>query len=90
MKPRILSPILVFAAMLAASCAPQPLPTEAAIQPTQTAQPSTPLPTAAAGETPVIVAAAATSRGPDLEATDPSTVRLSAGQLQLVEFFRFT
>ncbi len=33
---------------------------------------------------------AATSRGPDLAATDPSTVSLASGQLQLVEFFRFT
>ena len=32
----------------------------------------------------------ATSRGPDLEATDPTTVNLASGQLQLVEFFRFT
>lgn len=32
----------------------------------------------------------ATSRGPDLHATDPSTVLLASGQLQLVEFFRFT
>ena len=32
----------------------------------------------------------ATSRGPDLEATDPTTVRLASGGLQLVEFFRFT
>ena len=31
-----------------------------------------------------------TSRGPNLIATDPSTVKLAAGQLQLVEFFRFT
>jgi hypothetical protein len=35
-------------------------------------------------------AAAATSRGPDLEATDPQGVKLDAGSLQLVEFFRFT
>jgi hypothetical protein len=33
---------------------------------------------------------AATSRGPDLQATDPTTVRLDSGELQLVEFFRFT
>lgn len=33
---------------------------------------------------------APTSRGPDLEATDPSTVILASGNLQLVEFFRFT
>ena len=32
----------------------------------------------------------ATSRGPDLEATDPTSVRLDSGELQLVEFFRFT
>ncbi len=32
----------------------------------------------------------ATSRGDSLEATDPSTVSLASGQLQLVEFFRFT
>ena len=31
-----------------------------------------------------------TSRGPNLIATDPSTVNLASGQLQLVEFFRFT
>jgi hypothetical protein len=34
--------------------------------------------------------AVATSRGPNLEATDPSTVSLATGGLQLVEFFRFT
>jgi hypothetical protein len=32
----------------------------------------------------------ATSRGPDLEATDPTTVSLESGGLQFVEFFRFT
>jgi hypothetical protein len=32
----------------------------------------------------------ATSRGPDLDATDPATVSLAAGGLQFVEFFRFT
>jgi len=36
------------------------------------------------------ILAQATSRGPNLEATDPSTVNLASGQLQLVEFFRFT
>ena len=33
---------------------------------------------------------AATSRGPDLHATDPTTVSLASGGLQFVEFFRFT
>ena len=32
----------------------------------------------------------ATSRGPELEATDPAMVALASGGLQLVEFFRFT
>ena len=32
----------------------------------------------------------ATSRGPNLEATDPASVRLDSGGLQLLEFFRFT
>ena len=32
----------------------------------------------------------ATSRGPELHATDPATVNLASGGLQLVEFFRFT
>ena len=32
----------------------------------------------------------ATSRGPDLHATDPTTVSLATGQLHFVEFFRFT
>jgi hypothetical protein len=36
------------------------------------------------------VPAIATPRGPELEATDPNTVSLASGQLQLVEFFRFT
>jgi len=34
--------------------------------------------------------AVATSRGPDLEATNPAAVELASGQLQLIEFFRFT
>jgi hypothetical protein len=32
----------------------------------------------------------ATSRGPQLHATDPATVSLASGGLQFVEFFRFT
>lgn len=32
----------------------------------------------------------ATSRGPNLEATDPRIVNLASGGLQFVEFFRFT
>ena len=57
--------------------APTQLPTEnVPILATETMEP-TPLPIA-------------TSRGPNLEATDPTTVSLASGQLQFVEFFRFT
>jgi hypothetical protein len=44
-------------------------------------------PTEAVATTPLPVA---TSRGPELEATDPTTVNLASGQFQFVEFFRFT
>ena len=50
-------------------------------------QPPVDSPTQASAPTPLPVA---TSRGPELEATDPTTVSLSSGQLQFVEFFRFT
>lgn len=59
------------------------LPTE--IQP-QSAQTEIP-PTEALVEAPPV---AATSRGPDLESTDPASVSLASGELQLVEFFRYT
>ena len=101
MKTR-LPPSLVLIAVLLAACSPASAPSQpsaesvviaptatpfsseapAQIPPTQdpgVAQPPTP--------TPLPVA---TSRGPDLHATDPSTVSLASGQYQLVEFFRFT
>jgi PBP1b-binding outer membrane lipoprotein LpoB len=53
---------------------PEPAPVEA-------------MPTEAPAEVPQAVA---TSRGPDLEATDPATVSLASGDLHFVEFFRFT
>src|SRR6185503_20761844 len=39
---------------------------------------------------PVDAQPVATSRGPELQATDPTTVSLASGQIQFVEFFRFT
>ena len=39
---------------------------------------------------PVDAQLVATSRGPELHATDPTTVSLASGQIQFVEFFRFT
>ena len=90
--------------VLLAACSPQAA-TEGPSLPAQptalvtTVQPSaTPLaevasPTAEAAPTESLAPtdiAVATSRGPDLHATDPSTVSLASGKLQLVEFFRFT
>ena len=65
----------------ASGTVPPPMPT--ADTPAQ----ATTVPTEAVAETAVPIA---TSRGPDLHATDPTTVSLASGQLQLVEFFRFT
>ena len=52
---------------------------------TGTASPAPTVQATVVGPTP-----AATSRGPELEASDPELARLDAGSLQLVEFFRFT
>ena len=51
------------------------------------ATPDVSSPTDALAPTPLPIA---TSRGPELHATDPTTVSLASGGLQLVEFFRFT
>ncbi len=54
---------------------------EALSPPEATATPSAP---------PADLQVVPTSRGPNLHATDPTTVSLASGGLQLVEFFRFT
>lgn len=84
------------AVLLAVSCAPAPS-TEAVdsvtadqTSATATVVPATEAVTESATDAPPAVEAIATSRGPDLHATDPATVSLASGQLQLVEFFRFT
>jgi hypothetical protein len=65
-----------------------------AVLPSATAAPALESPVteeAAATQAPEATAlAVATSRGPDLHATDPGTVSLASGGLQFVEFFRFT
>ena len=77
------APVQLTATVTALPVEPTPIPTET--------QPSAPAnevpPTEALTEVPQPVA---TSRGPDLEATNPATVSLSSGELQLVEFFRYT
>ncbi len=97
MKPRLIFWTLsLVAAIGLSSCAPavtsapsvpiaSPLETEALAPATATLEAATVSPTQV-----VEVQAVATPRGPNLEATDPSTVSLASGQLQLVEFFRFT
>lgn len=82
--------VSLVAALWAASCAPSapPAPADAI---TPTTPPATALPLTQAPSEPVTeVQPVATSRGPDLHATDPATVSLASGDLQLVEFFRFT
>jgi len=99
MKPRFFFPALgLVAVLLTASCAPAV--TSPPVAPTVEAVPATAAPadtsaheataSAPTQSAEVEVQAIATSRGPDLEATDPATVSLASGQLQLVEFFRFT
>ncbi|RJP52145.1 MAG: hypothetical protein C4557_06655 [Anaerolineaceae bacterium] len=82
----------LIAVFLAVSCAPA-VPTETAvpvdqIPPVESAVPETEAVTESPAE--AEVQPVATSRGSALEATDPSTVSLASGQLQLIEFFRFT
>ena len=104
MKSRFLFQALgLVAVLLTASCAPAstplPAPTEAAVvvpttvANTATSTPGTTVTPQEAAPTPtqaVEVQVIPTSRGPKLEATNPATVSLASGQLQLVEFFRFT
>jgi thioredoxin-like negative regulator of GroEL len=99
MKPRfIFWTLSLVVVLLTVSCAPAvtsppAAPTDIAIPATAApADTSAPAATASAPtqSAEVEVQAVATSRGPNLEATDPATVSLASGQLQLVEFFRFT
>lgn len=88
-------------ALLAVSCAPaaptesappaetepaaeQPAATEAVAEPAETEAP------AAQTEAPVAELPPFVPHGDQLVATDPTTVSLASGGLQLVEFFRFT
>lgn len=98
MKTRLV-PTFSLIILLVVSCAPQatqpaPAPSTAlpsaipsptvesapavATQPPAATEPPTPAPL------PI-----ATSRGPNLEATDPTTVSLASGGFQFVEFFEF-
>lgn len=100
MKTRLISTLSLLGLLIAA-CAPGTSQPPAAAQPVVVVESTaTPL---AEGAVPTLEAATqapaaevptalpvATSRGPDLHATDPSTVNLASGELHFVEFFRFT
>ena len=104
MKKRLILNFSLFLILLAA-CAPAAV-TESPAQPAApvavepSATPFAPSDPVQAGSTEVVPVATeevvstplpvATSRGPNLEATDPRGVNLASGNLQLVEFFRFT
>jgi hypothetical protein len=85
-------------ALLLSACASAAMPAESPSQATQPAGASLPTVTSAPALEPGTQPASgeatalpvATSRGPNLEATDPTTVSLASGGLQFVEFFRFT
>lgn len=91
-------PVLTLLMVVLASCAPaSPSPVATVVLPTVAyTQAPTQVSEAMATDSPVSPTdlpaplVVATSRGPNLEATDPTTVNLASGQLQLVEFFRFT
>ena len=98
MKTRLFSTFALVAVTLAACSSAQATQPSAA-PPIAEIPSATPLVSAEGGATqpPVAVDAPtqavmpiATSRGPNLEATDPATVSLASGGYQFVEFFRFT
>lgn len=73
---------LAMSVIFVAACAPQAATKENTAPP----QPASQTIQNQAPEAPAV----ATSRGDKLQATDPATVALASGGLQLVEFFRFT
>jgi len=90
--------VLLLAACAPAAVAPEPSdgqpPAPIDVEPTATAfvpaDPATDVGAAPTEEVAVAPLPVATSRGDGLHATDPSTVNLASGDLQFVEFFRFT
>lgn len=105
MKPRSTLTVGLLTVFWLAACAPaaspEPAQPQAPLQPlaqaTETPAQSQPLPAqtqppAIQNEVPLTEPpqAIATSRGPNLEASDPGAFNLASGELQLVEFFRFT
>jgi hypothetical protein len=98
MKSRLFFPTMsLLAILLASSCAPAEtpppaLPVEESAPVAAAPSEAPPLPEATAiPPTPAAdIQVVPTSLGPNLHATNPDTVSLASGGLQLVEFFRFT
>jgi hypothetical protein len=98
MIQRFKLPVFIFLMLLLAACAPATSAPDVTPAPTLVATTQIPsqAPQGMATENPVPATdqpapvMVATSRGPNLEASDPAFVNLASGQLQLVEFFRFT
>jgi hypothetical protein len=98
LRQRSVQAVGLVAVLLASACAPTTPPPAPIVANAPLSAPTQTLETAvqpqASAEATVATAqipqAVATSRGPNLEATDPTTVVLASGGLQLVEFFRFT
>jgi hypothetical protein len=97
MKTRLFFPILSLLALTMLSACSSAAASPTVGVPTGTTSAAPVMVSPVASETvatstvpPTPIQVVATSRGPELEATDPTTVSLASGQLQLVEFFRFT
>lgn len=83
--------VFVLLVTLLAACAPGATEPPAVALATATLGAATPSPaTQIAPSEGATALPLATSRGPELHATDPTSVSLAAGGLQFVEFFRFT
>lgn len=98
-KTRFLPSLSLLAVLLTYACAPAtpvvPLQPDMPVIVESSATPLVDIPSATLEAVPTEAIAPtalpiATSRGPELHATDPTTVSLASGQLQFVEFFRFT
>ena len=105
MRKTLLLSAVSLLAFLFAACAPNATATSTSAPVAATESPTVALPTSTVGPTLESLATeagivtqaleatalpVATSRGPNLEATDPTTVSLASGGWQFVEFFRFT
>ena len=93
MRPRLFLTLCLFVVLWISACTPAE--TEAPTQvPVNSLSPMSEVavqpPADFTATAPVDAQPVATSRGPNLEATDPATVSLASGQIQFVEFFRFT